>query len=205
MLYQKIAGPFKRDMTTNKVIPGAWTSPELEALADTPIWFATEKIDGTNMRVMWDGYRVTVGGRTERSELHKQLVDTMTEMFPEEKFEQTFGEKPVTIFGEGYGAGIQNGGKYSTEKSFAMFDVAVNGKYLRSQDVLNLGYSWDIKHAPLLLDDATLHEVISRVKNGLQSGYGSFNAEGMVAKTNLGLLDHRGDRIIVKVKDVDFR
>jgi len=108
------------------------------------------------------------------------------------------------IFGEGYGGKIQKGAKYRTDKSFAMFDVAVSGKYLRSQDVLDLSYSWAIDHTPLILDDATLYDVIKKVNNGYQSQYGNFIAEGLVAKTNLGLLDHRGNRIIVKVKDCDF-
>ena len=44
MLYQKIAGPYKRDPQTNKVMPGVFASPELEALFDVPIWTFTEKV-----------------------------------------------------------------------------------------------------------------------------------------------------------------
>lgn len=203
MLYQKIAGPYKRDMTTNKVVPGQWTSPELEALADVPIWTATEKIDGTNIRVLWDGYRVSFGGRTERAELHKDLVATLTQMFPEEKFEQTFGEKPVVLFGEIRGW-HSKGGVYRRDKSFAMFDAAVNGKYLRPADTLNLTIQWGIEHAPLIGTNWTLNEVMDVVRAGYESRYGDFIAEGLVAKTIHGLLDHRGNRIVVKVKGVDF-
>jgi hypothetical protein len=207
MLYQKIVGPYKRDMTTNKVVPGQWNSDAIQVLATVPIWQVTEKVDGTNVRVLWDGYRVSFGGRTERAELHKDLVATLIKMFPEERFEQTFGETPVVLFGEGYGAGIQKGGMYRQDKSFAMFDAAVNGKYLRPLDTEQLAGEWGIEHVPVVnARPWTLGEVIEEVSAGLRSRYngGTFEAEGLVAKTYPGLLDHRGYRIIVKVKGVDF-
>ena len=47
----------------------------------------------------------------------------------EELFEQKFGENDVILFGEGYGAKIQNGGLYRSDNSFILFDVMINGNY----------------------------------------------------------------------------
>ena len=51
--YHKIQGLFKRG-PDNKFIEGEWSLPEFEYLAKLN-WTWTEKVDGTNMRVMWDG------------------------------------------------------------------------------------------------------------------------------------------------------
>ena len=51
--YHKILSLFKRDMEGNKkFIIGKWTTDELKFLKDND-WVWTEKVDGTNIRVMW--------------------------------------------------------------------------------------------------------------------------------------------------------
>lgn len=51
--YPKIETLFDRDEVTHKVIVGKWRLPEFEYLQNNN-WSFTEKIDGTNVRVMWD-------------------------------------------------------------------------------------------------------------------------------------------------------
>ena len=66
--YPKIYGPFKRHTEgpdKNKLIPGSWTVPEFEDL-ECNDWIWTEKVDGTNIRVHWDGHKVSFGGRTDQ-------------------------------------------------------------------------------------------------------------------------------------------
>ena len=41
----------------------------------------------------------------------------------EQIFEQKFGNEQVILFGEGYGSKIQNGGNYSAEPNFILFDI----------------------------------------------------------------------------------
>ena len=63
--YNKIETLWKRDMEgTKKLLEGEFRNPAVEFLKDN-IWQFTEKIDGTNIRVHWDGHRVEFGGRTE--------------------------------------------------------------------------------------------------------------------------------------------
>lgn len=97
--YPKIPGPYKRHTdgpNRNQLIEGEWTSPELEALKDLK-WVWTEKIDGTNIRVHWDGHAVYFRGRTDRADIQPHLLTELERLFPEELFEQVFNDTAVTL------------------------------------------------------------------------------------------------------------
>lgn len=209
--YHKIPGPFRREISgpnKNKVIPWAWISPELEFLAGVN-WRFTEKVDGTNIRVIWDGHRPEFRGRTDKAQLPAKLVTALTEMFPEELFEQTFGEQEVVLFGEGYGAGIQKGGgNYRKDNSFILFDVYINGWWLNHESVVDIANSLGVERVPLayygtLIDaiEAMSHyEVysqIAEVPNTL--------SEGWVGTPAVPLYSRKGERLIVKLKARDLR
>ena len=82
--YPKIDGPFVRD-PKGKVILGQWRLPEFEYLKDN-LWAWTEKIDGTNIRIGWDGEKVEFGGRSADSQMRTDLLIRLQELFPPEKF-----------------------------------------------------------------------------------------------------------------------
>jgi len=113
--YHKIETLFERDETTKKLIVGKFRNPTIEYLKDN-IWTFTEKVDGTNIRIYWDGHKVTYGGRTDKAQIPAHLINRLNELFGGETnaqmFEQKFGETEVELFGEGYGVKIQNGGLY---------------------------------------------------------------------------------------------
>ena len=107
MEYVKIPNIFKREeFGKNRIIEGEYSTPELKYLAELP-WAWSEKVDGTNVRIIWDGHRVSFGGRTDNAQIPSHLVNRLNELFSgtnkEELFEQTFGEKNVILFGEGFG------------------------------------------------------------------------------------------------------
>ena len=62
--YHKIDSVFKRDMFARgkPLIVGDWASDTLRYLADNE-WEFTEKVDGTNIRVMVRGGEVEFGGK----------------------------------------------------------------------------------------------------------------------------------------------
>ncbi len=67
--YHKIETLFVRDMEgTKKLIEGEYRHPLVEYLKDN-IWIFTEKVDGTNVRVHWDGHTVVFGGRTDNAQM----------------------------------------------------------------------------------------------------------------------------------------
>ena len=115
--YHKIETLFERDMEGDKkLIEGKFRHPLIEFLQNCE-WIFTEKVDGTNIRIIWDGHKVKFGGRTNNAVLPKDLLARLEELFGgeinEQIFEQAFGQKEVYLHGEGYGAGIQSGGKLS--------------------------------------------------------------------------------------------
>ena len=127
--YEKIETIFARDIDgTKKLIPWKYRDETVEFLKDCK-WIWTEKVDGTNVRVCWDGHVVTFGGRTEKAQIPAQLVNRLNELFGGEQnaqvFEQLFGDKEVILFGEGYGNKIQAVGKaYNPDGvDFILFDV----------------------------------------------------------------------------------
>ena len=72
--YHKIQSVFKRDDKTHKFIEGQWSLPEFELLKDIT-WVWTEKIDGTNIRIIWDGFDIKAKGKTERVDIPKHLLN----------------------------------------------------------------------------------------------------------------------------------
>mgnify|MGYP007071629025 FL=1 len=126
--YHKIETLFERDMEGNKkLIEGKFRSPVVEYLKDNE-WIFTEKVDGTNIRVFWDGHKVSFAGRTDSAQIPTFLLTRLEQLFSgntnEELFEQKFGETPAMLFGEGYGAKIQKGGgNYLDSVDFILFDV----------------------------------------------------------------------------------
>lgn len=99
--YTKIETIFERDMEgSKKLIEGKFRNETVEFLKDNQ-WICTEKVDGTNIGIVWDGHKVSYQGRTERAQIPAHLMNKLIEMFGgetnEELFEQKFGEMPVVL------------------------------------------------------------------------------------------------------------
>lgn len=210
--YIKIPGPFRREVSgpnKNKVISWAWTSEELKELAEIR-WVFTEKIDGTNIRVVWDGHKPEFRGRTDKANLPTKLLASLTEMFPEELFEQQFGSTPVILFGEGYGAGIQKGGgNYRKDNSFILFDVCIGDWWLKDEDVVDIAVGLGIDYVPVRFA-GTLTEAIRWIAEDRPiysqiSESTTFEIEGVVGTPLIPLFRRDGSRIIVKLKGCDLR
>jgi hypothetical protein len=204
--YPKVYGPYKRHTEgpeRNKLIIGEWYRPEFAVLSNAT-WVWGEKIDGTNIRIGWDGHKVTIGGRTDNAQLHSELVGYLNHVFVEELFEQSFGSDPVILFGEGCGPGIQKGGdRYGEFKHFKLFDVQVGDWWLQSDDISDVADKLGIERAKVRLV-GTPYNAIELVSNGMLSAYGDFEPEGLVGVPQFGLLDRSGRRIQMKVKACDF-
>lgn len=204
--YHKIDGLFKRDEATKRLMDGVYRNPAVEYLANNE-WIFTEKIDGTNIRVYWDGHRVTFGGRTEKAQIPVSLMAKLEDLFGgeinEQIFEEHFGEKEVTLYGEGYGAKIQNGGDYRPDQSFVLFDVNVCGVWLNRENVEAVARYFGIDVVPVILR-GTMQEAIEYVKARPASTIGTARMEGLVGRPALELLTANSSRLIVKVKVRDF-
>ena len=139
--YKKINTIFKRD-ANNIIMPyDEFAIPELGWLRNCK-FDATEKIDGTNIRIEViptitdDGspitFEVAYKGKTDNADIPKHLDAFLKETYPEDKVLASLGLPKVimpelmtekkwtsfetipmyTIYGEGYGVKIQTGGNY---------------------------------------------------------------------------------------------
>ena len=204
--YHKIETLFERDTATKKLIEGKFRNEAVEYLKDN-MWEFTEKIDGTNIRIYWDGHHVSFHGRTENAQLPAELTNKLFELFGgetnEQIFEQRFGELEVTLFGEGYGAKIQSGGDYSPTQEFILFDVTINNRFLDRENVKQVAEYFNLQVVPTIMV-GTLKDAIEYVKTKPKSMIGKANSEGLVGRPMQELRDRNGDRLIVKVKVRDF-
>lgn len=206
--YNKIDTVFERDMDgSKKLIEGQFRDKAVEFLANAE-WVFTEKIDGTNIRIHWDGHRFEFGGRTEKAQIPAHLVNKLSEMFltteMEELFEQMFGEKDVILFGEGYGAKIQKvGSLYRSDVGFILFDVMIDGIYLLRENVENIATALGLEIVPIVLR-GTIWAAVDFVKQKPQSTIGTAEMEGVVGRPAVELRDRMGKRLIIKVKARDF-
>ena len=153
--YPKIETIFNRDTTgTKKLIPGSYRSETVKYLSELT-WVWTEKIDGTNIRIHWDGHKITFGGRTDTANIPAELINWLNDKFinieTEELFEQKFGESEVTLYGEGYGRKIQNGGDYIPGGvSFILFDVLINDIWLTRESIEDIAKTFAIDVVPIV-------------------------------------------------------
>ena len=207
--YIKIETPFNRDVDgTKKLIEGSWRNETLEYLKDNE-FLCSEKLDGANTSIVWDGHKVEFHGRTERAQIPAHLTNKLIELFGgetnEQLFEQKFVEMPVILYGEGYGAKIQNGGRYRSDVSFILFDVYLPEQkiWLKRESVEDIAKAFNIDVVPIILT-GTLQDAIDFVKTKPMSTIGTAPMEGLVCRPKVELYDRMGRRVIVKIKVRDF-
>ena len=208
--YHKIETLFERSLETKQLIIGEYRNPTVEYLKNA-VWQFTEKVDGTNIRVHWDGHKVSFAGRTDRAQIPNHLLTRLEELFGgevnEEMFEQTFGEKEVTLYGEGYGHKIQTNG-YIDGVDFILFDVFVGDITLARENVEGVAKAFNIGVVPIIFE-GTLQEGIDYVKQHnkthISGGVHGAFMEGLVARPKVEVRDRLGNRVIVKIKYNDFK
>jgi hypothetical protein len=206
--YNKIETIYERDINgTKKLIEGKYRNETVEYLANNE-WEFTEKIDGTNIRIYWDGHKITFGGRTDRASIPSHLVNKLNELFlneeTEQLFEQKFGEMEVTLFGEGYGTKIQAvGSDYRSDVGFILFDVLIGENYQSRESVEDIAKAFALEIVPIVLR-GTIQEAVDFIKTNPNSTIGKAKMEGVVGRPKVELKDRCGHRLIVKIKCRDF-
>lgn len=206
--YNKIEAVYKRDVNgSKKLIEGRYCNETVEFLSDNK-WAFTEKIDGTNIRVHWNGHKIAFGGRTDRAQIPAHLVNKLSERFlnveTEELFEQKFGEREVILFGEGYGNKIQNGGAYRSDVDFILFDVMIGDNYQSRESVEDIAKCFSLEIVPIIMY-GSIQEAVDFVKTKPNSTIGTAKMEGVVGRPIVEMRDRCGKRIIIKIKVRDFQ
>lgn len=218
-----------------KMIRGEWTTPELEYLASNQWEFTEKVDGTNIRICLHryeDTLEVEFAGRTDRAVLPKPLLQWLEARFhdsPRGSSDCPSGAgrwmldndlSDVILFGEGYGPKIQGGGKYREDHSFVLFDVKIGNWWLTRPDVDDIASKLGVDSVPTI-GYGTLQDAIDIVSTGitftktgaierwgrgtLQSQWGAFDAEGIVARPVVPMFDRGGQRIITKIKAVDFR
>ncbi len=205
--YHKIPTVFSRDPNTNykTLMDGQFATPEFEYLQHN-IWVFTEKVDGTNIRVMFENGQITFGGKTDKAQIPVTLVNKLNEIFlPQiDTFTELFKDAVICMYGEGYGPKIQKGGgNYRNDQSYVLFDIRIGEWWLKREDVEDIGKKFGLDVVPII-GEGTLQNMIEKVKKGFNSIWGDFAAEGIVARPKTELIARNGQRIITKIKHKDF-
>ena len=207
--YQKIGNVFKFD-PKHKTIVGV--NEPYETLKNI-IWQGTEKVDGTNTRIYWDGHSVEIAGHTDKAEFNPKVLAALEEMFKTKEmeylFEQAFQGKEVYLFGETYGEAIQSGGSYMENghgTGFILFDVKVNNYDLKRKDVQDVAEQLGLDTVPVVFE-GTLDEAKAFVAVHKMStlGGGKHEMEGLVlVPRDVQLYDANHDLIKCKCKYRDM-
>ena len=212
-VYHKINAPFMRD-DKGTMIHGKWCMQELEYLANN-MWEFTEKVDGTNIRLVAtlhnDDLIIVVAGKTNNAQIPKPLLASIQLLVEDEDFQWNLSDimrvrdiDTLTIYGEGYGPKINGGGKYGALPNFVAFDVKVGDFWLTRASVDELCDLIGIDTVPVI-GHGSLYTGFRMVENYLQSTWGDFEAEGIIAVPKVPLQTRAGKRIITKIKHRDFR
>ena len=190
-------------------------------------WTLTEKINGRNLRAsLFDNGEVEIEGRHDDSEIPSELYHLMEHWFTPEKMQKCFWMDPekiprtATVYGEGYGAGMVPGsGIYRNNASFRMFDCLVETWWLDRANIEDVAKKLNIKVVPIIGQISTFPKSASDLKNLFQP-FGSYVAkqetsfdeddryyqpEGIVAKTDPIIFNKKGERIMWKLKLLDFK
>jgi hypothetical protein len=206
-----------------------------------PIWNG-----GNPDTVVGVRFNVEYKGKTDNAQIPPKMLKFMQDNFPEDKVLAALGLKKeilesewvdhkwtyddgetpnyeaipnlYTIYGEGYGLGIQKGGNYIKDGvDFRVFDAKVSCKYhkgnMQVDDIyLNTEARDEIANklganiVPFY-GYLTIDEAVEVVRKGIVTGMWAnpnLVEEGLVLRTDCGLLNRQGNRLIVKIKTEDF-
>ena len=226
MKYPKINTIWKRG-DKGKIIEGNYSCEEFDSISK---WYATEKIDGTNIRVTIyfckhsDLYKgmddstiirdIDIQGRTDNSQIPSHLKSYLTDLFSKEdsllkafEFKDNYPNR-VIIYGEGYGNKINNGqNKYRKDVSFICFDIWIDGIWLEPDNMKDICKKLKIDYVPEI-KYTSKEALIYLVKSGFQSKIGlnkNIQAEGIVVRSKPLMLFRDGTPIKWKLKTRDYR
>lgn len=217
MKYHKINSLYMRN-EKGKIIEGCFVNETFEELYNSNYRFEyTEKVDGTNIRVIItkakedSAFYVEFKGRTDDAIIPDLLQAKLESIFNDVNWSKAFDWErcsEVILYGEGFGHGIQKCGDSYNPKDvdFILFDVMIDGIFMKSEFVTNTAKSLNIKRVTVL-GYGSLREIefFVRFKHySLVSKDPLLLMEGVVCRPIGDLKDRLGNRIIIKIKHKDY-
>lgn len=186
-----------------------------DGFANIKYWDVEEKIDGTNIRVFWDGQSVTFGGRTSKAIIPVALLAHLKGTFTPEKMAETFPidvdveniKASVILFGEGYGPKIQDpcGKRYSRKPGFMLFDARVGRWWLKREDLDEIAEKINVPRPPYIgrLDEETVIDFV-KAKPFSRCSEESQMMEGVICRSSPIMFFRNGRPVMYKLKCRDY-
>lgn len=206
--YGKISAPFGRKCPTDRLVDKTiYAKPWMTIFyEENALMYASEKIDGTNVGIKWDGDRVSFVGHTDKSTFCPRYLAYLNERFGTPQFEsvleEVFGEQSAFIFGEGVSKDYSHHYGYP-DGEFIMYDICCDGKFWNRDPVHNVSKKFGMMcpHEELMPFMDAIEFVQSRPYSWLDPTH---RMEGLVLRPRVELFTNNGDRVICKVKVRDF-
>ena len=205
MQYPKINTIWKRDENNKfRIIEGDYSKIEFTAIKK---WNITEKIDGTNIRVIYKNGIVSFGGRTDNAQIPAHLYEYLQRTFTLPIMLEVFGDADVVLFGEGYGPKIQKGGGlYRKDVGFILFDAYIDGWWVLRNSIEDISDKIGIHYVPLI-GTMKINEAVEYVQSKPNSIIANEPKimEGIVARSTPLLLFRDGNPLMWKLKVRDYK
>lgn len=208
MKYPEINTIWKRD-ENNKfgIIDGDYSRIEFVAVKK---WGITEKIDGTNIRVIYKDGVVSFAGRTDNAKIPPHLYEYLKRTFTLSTMKRVFGNadiQDVVLFGEGYGPKIQKGGGlYRDDVGFILFDAYIGKWWVLRDSIEDIASDIGIDCVPFI-GTMSINETVKYVQSKPNSliAKNSKLMEGIVARSYPLMLFRNGDPLMWKLKARDYK
>ena len=207
--FPKISAPFGRATPKDRLVDiSIFAKPWVQMFYDNNIkMYGSEKVDGTSVGIVWNGERISFVGHTDKSQFAPRYLEYLNKIFGTSEFEsvieEIFGDKAVTIYGEGISKDYNVHYGYA-DGNFIMYDIQnENGTFHNRESVIEIAKKLDLiyPHEEMM----TIKEAIEYVKTRPQSWLNSdYKLEGLVLRSPTELYSNDGSRVICKIKVKDF-
>lgn len=227
--YKSIETLYERSKETNKLDFNKVRQAEWLHINQ---WMLTEKIDGTNIRVLVTNAGIEIKGRSNNASIPSGLEQNIRKIFDHATIMQYFlkGKKNasmpddwcVTFYGEGYGPGItgsdkMNYRKQELGKGFRCFDVMFGEsnwasvsewqglcESLNVPTVVTVGFIGAIPIGELGARQM-MEDFCAYSPVAFLEADVNIKAEGLVARPMVPLFNRHGERVIWKLTNREFK
>lgn len=211
--FDEKAGRYKADLEKrprkSPIMEGLYSDPAFHCVK---YWLVEEKVDGTNIRIIFTRDEkgvpsLTFGGRTGNAQIPTFLLQCLMKTFTIEKLDEKFKDSNfVVLFGEGVGPKIQVGQNFKKEYGFILFDAFVSGWWLLKSNLDDLAKSFGLER-PYYFGQCDIEEVVNLVKVKPSSFMSEqvIPMEGVIARAPEGIMNRKGTPLIFKLKLDDYK
>jgi ATP-dependent RNA circularization protein (DNA/RNA ligase family) len=213
--YPKITSPFKRtDAKSKTVNVDVWFDDYAKFFGENGLpFYATEKVDGTNLNIVYDGNHIQYTGHTDKTVWDPEVEEWIKSKFQTPEFEQIceqlFGEHEIKLCGELIGPKIQSNFYKLEDYKFILFDIHNNttNAWWSREKVEQIAKELNLDIVPVIGETTdTLRGWVNYLHNYkfISKFNNDVEIEGFVVRPLMEILKANGERVIYKIKINDI-